>query len=222
MAIKGIKFSLLRFILFLVLLNNVVQAEGHDPKKYSLRLGYGISEVTNLSDILQGNWQCYKEKTSLINLDAGYKFWPSVYNWPIDIYVKGALTYFNEEGVTHYISGEQSDDFLELTLYFKVYWNIDFLDNRLRVGFGEGLSFAKEVPIVEVYDAIHEDELGPTSKILNYLDISFDLDIGQLLSVETLQDTYLGYTIKHRSGIFGLFNGVKGGSNYNMMIERNF
>jgi outer membrane protein len=70
---------------------------------------------------------------------------------------------------------------------------------------------------------MEDGERGPTSKMLNYLDISFDIDIGRLLSIDTLHDTYLGYTLKHRSGIFGLFNGVKGGSNYNMItLEKNF
>jgi outer membrane protein len=223
-AIKNVKLSLLHFILFFVLLCNFLYAEDNEQKEYSLRLGYGVSETTDLGEILMGDWQRYEEKTSLINLDAGYKLFPSVYAWPIDIYAKGGLTYFKEKSVIHYITGEQSNDFLELTLYFKAYWNIDFADNRVRVGFGEGLSFAQEVPIVELYDAMHhEDGLGPTSKILNYLEISLDLDIGRLLSVDTLHDTYLGYTLKHRSGVFGLFNGVKGGSNYNMiMIEKKF
>jgi outer membrane protein len=210
-------------VLFYTLNGTILYAENSDESPYSLRLGYGVSETTNLGDILIGDWQRYEEKTSLLNLDAGYKLVSSVFDWPIDIYAKGSLSYFNEKGVSHYVTGEKSDDFLELALYFKAYWNIDFVGNRVRFGIGEGLSFAQEVPIVEIYDAMDENELGPTSKILNYLDISLDIDIGRLLSVEALKDTYLGYTLKHRSGIFGLFNDVKGGSNYNMItLEKNF
>ena len=222
MLITIFRFFSLSFVLLYVLSGTTLYAENSDENKYSLRLGYGVSETTNLGEILAGDWQRYEEKTSLLNLDAGYKLVSSVFDWPIDIYAKGSLSYFNEKGVSHYVSGEKSDDFLELVLYFKAYWNIDFAGNRIRFGIGEGLSFAQEVPIVEIYDAMDENGLGPTSKTLNYLDISLDIDIGRLFSVEALKDTYLGYTLKHRSGVFGLFNGVKGGSNYNMItLEKN-
>ncbi len=106
-----------------------------------------------------------------------------------------------------------------MNVYVNVYWKIDFLQNRVRLGFGEGLSLANGIPIVEVDDA----EGHPTSKFLNYLDISADFDLGRLIRVESLRDIYLGYTLKHLSGIFGLFKRVHGGSNYNMLtIEKNF
>jgi outer membrane protein len=54
--------------------------------------------------------------------------------------------------------------------------------------------------------------------------LSVDFDIGKLISYKPLHGTYIGWALKHRSGIFGLINNVrKGGSNYNtIFLERNF
>ena len=197
----------MKILLILLFIINFSFAED----KYSIRIGYGIAQKTNLGDIVVGDWKSYEEKTEVINLDIGYKINSiTVFDSLIDFYIKGGLSYFNEH-----------NSFLEATVYFKGYWNIDFLSNKFRLGIGEGLSFASDLPMVEYYDADYGNE--PTSKVLNYLDISFDVELGSLLSIPSLNDTYIGYTIKHRSGVFGLFNGVHGGSNYNMItIEKKF
>jgi len=178
---------------------------------YSVRLGAGYADSHDLGEILTGYADQYEKRTSVINLDAGWRFSENPGGGPFDWYLKGGISYYNENGY--------ADNILEMNVYVKVYWKIDFLQNRVRLGFGEGLSLANGIPIVEVDDA----EGHPTSKFLNYLDISADFDLGRLIRVESLRDIYLGYTLKHRSGIFGLFKRVHGGSNYNMLtIEKNF
>ena len=103
----------------------------------------------------------------------------------------------------------------------KVYYKLDFWKNRIRFGLGDGLSLASDVPIVEIADA--EDSDKEVAEFLNYMDISVDVDLGRLIRVESMHDLYVGYTLKHRSGVFGLFSGVTGGSNYNMLtFEKNF
>ena len=187
-----------------------------------MRLGFGYSDLNDLGEILAGDWQLYPEKTTALNLDGGYRLSHNTFSWPLDIYLKGGLSYFDEKGVT--FQGEKYKDFLEATFYIKAYLKLDFWQNRIRLGAGEGLSLAQEIPVVEVVDASNGDgSVDPTAKFLNYLDISLDLDVGRLVRVETMKDLYLGYTLKHRSGVFGLFNGVHGGSNYNMLtLEKNF
>ena len=214
----------MRIFLLLLLIYSLSYGDQIDDNKYSIRLGYGIADLNDLQDILLGHETDVSIDTSLINLDVGYRMFHNVNKWPLDIYAKGSITYFNEKGVINYITNEKSKDFFEMTLYIKAYYNINFSDNRIRLGLGEGLSFAGEVPVSEVYDARHYDgSEGDTSKILNYLDLSVDIDIGRLFSIEMLRDTYVGYTIKHRSGIYGFFHGVHGGSNYKMItLEKNF
>ena len=186
-----------------------------DGKDFSLRIGGGYSDFNDLGEILIGSFNTYEGDTYVINLDGGWRFVENMYDLPFDWYLKGGLSYFNENNLN------ENGDILEGTLYVKVIYKLDVLKNRIRIGFGEGLSLASDVPIVEIADAADSDK--EVAKFLNYLDISVDLDIGRLMRVDSMHDLYLGYTIKHRSGVGGLFSGVTGGSNYNMLtLEKNF
>ncbi len=56
-----------------------------------------------------------------------------------------------------------------------------------------------------------------SSRLLNYLDPSIDVSLGDLMGARSMRDTYLGLGVSHRSGIFGtsrLLGNVNGGSNY--------
>ncbi len=185
---------------------------GADTKEYSFRVGYGVASNNDLGEILLLDFGSTKKDLSVVNIDGGYLLYKDTFDLPLDIYIKGGLSYFNED---------QHDDVYEATLYIKFLYNLDFLDNRIRIGFGEGISYADEVLEVEFDEESAEG--GDTSKFLNYLDISFDFDVGRLVGYRPLEDVYLGYLLKHRSGVFGLYNGVHGGSNYNTIyIEANF
>jgi outer membrane protein len=51
----------------------------------------------------------------------------------------------------------------------------------------------------------------------NYLDLSADVSIGDLIRIKSMRETYMGMGVSHRSGIFGtsrLLGNVNGGSNY--------
>jgi len=86
---------------------------------------------------------------------------------------------------------------------------------RTRLGFGIGLSYAQKVPFVEQRDQTLRGR--NSSKILNYLDPSIDVSVGDLFGVRSMSETYLGVGVSHRSGIFGtsqVLGNVNGGSNY--------
>jgi outer membrane protein len=56
-----------------------------------------------------------------------------------------------------------------------------------------------------------------SSRLLNYMDPSVDISLGDLIGVRSMSETYVGLGVSHRSGIFGnsrLFGNVNGGSNY--------
>ena len=56
-----------------------------------------------------------------------------------------------------------------------------------------------------------------------YLEFGFSVDLKDVTTVNFLDGTYLGIGISHRSGVFGLYNGVKGGSNYvTYFLEKEF
>jgi len=182
--------------------------------EYSLRFAYGKLSTKNLGQIIFGNEQNYSPTLNVASLDGGYLIEHNLFNLPMDLYLKSGLSYFDEAGL--------KDDAYEFTLYIKVYYNFDFLDNRVRFGFGEGASYTTNLLYYEKTDA--KDRHDHNSQGLNYLDISLDFDIGKLFKIEPLKGTYIGWALKHRSGVFGLIRNVKhGGSNYNTVyVEKTF
>lgn len=207
------------FFIFLLLFSfELIAAEDTsvDERPYSLRLGTGFADYNDLNAILKFDFNRYEKNLYVVNLDGGWRVGHNIFDAPVDFYLKGGLSYFNERG--------WADNLWEGTLYMKFFWKIDFYGNRVRLGFGEGISYAQEVPYVEQVDAENnEAKEGATARLLNYLDISMDVDIGRLIRVDAMRDLYLGYTIKHRSGVKGLYSGVHRGSNYLMVtLEKNF
>ena len=181
---------------------------------YCVGLAYGKATKSDFSEIIFGNIQGHENNLYVTTIDGGYKIVSDFANLPIDVYVKSGLGYFSENDL--------KADTIEGILYLKVYYKLDFLSNRVRFGLGEGVSYTDNILYTEWLEASEEDDAN--SKFLNYLDVSIDFDIGKLVSFRPLLNTYIGSTLKHRSGILGLINDVKkGGSNYIMFsVEKNF
>ncbi|MEX2452150.1 MAG: hypothetical protein WD407_14935 [Rhodospirillales bacterium] len=93
---------------------------------------------------------------------------------------------------------------VEGNLLFAVRW-LDFPWNdvvRTSFAVGEGISYASSVPEIE-----RERSPGKTSRLLNYIMIELEL-------APPDQDEWSFVTrIHHRSGVYGLYNGVSKGSN---------
>ena len=86
---------------------------------------------------------------------------------------------------------------------------------RWRIGVAEGLSYSSQISYVERTEL--EAKGYRPSKLLNYLDFTVDINVGDIFSAKSLRNTYFGYSIHHRSGIFetgSQFGRIKGGSNY--------
>jgi len=181
---------------------------------FSARLLYGVATQKALGDVLIGDLGSHPENLSVISLDTGYMLKKSAFEIPLDIYAKA--------GISNYKEGDYKDVY-EILAYVKLFYNLDFLDNRVRFGFGEGFSYTSDIIRAEFLEAQATTD-AKTSYFLNYLDISIDFDLGKLIHYKPFQETYFGVALKHRSGVFGLINGVtKGGSNYNSIyIEKNF
>ena len=194
-------------ILFFLIANLIAQDD------YSLRVAYGNASENDLGEIISGQLGSHTEDLTVLSVDGGYLLKESAFEWPMDIYVKGGVSYFDEGAF---------DDVYEATLYIKAYWNFDFLENRIRVGLGDGISVTSDILRTEYLEAKSKNDNN--SEFLNYIDFSVDFDFGRLIRYKPLHNTYIGYALKHRSGIYGLINNVeKGGSNYNTIyLERNF
>ena len=84
---------------------------------------------------------------------------------------------------------------------------------KTRLGLGVGLSAAQRVPHTEVTS----QKGKTTSRLLSYLDPTIDISVGDVLGVWSLKETFIGFGVSHRSGVFGasrLLGNVSGGSNY--------
>lgn len=77
----------------------------------------------------------------------------------------------------------------------------DFVDTSFAVG--SGLSYATSTPVIE-----EEEHPGDTSKLMHYL--MFELAFG----LPQYPEWSLATRIHHRSGVYGLFGGANGGSNF--------
>ncbi|MEA3229226.1 MAG: hypothetical protein U9P38_09170 [Campylobacterota bacterium] len=181
-------------------------------ENYSIKIAYGKVTSSDLGEILMADIQEHKDNLKVLAIDTSYLLKRDIYNLPIDITLNLGGSCFNEDN-TH-------NNIYETVLYIKAYYKFNTLNSRF--GFGEGLSYTSDVLITEYLEATQKKD--HYSQFLNYLDISLDFDFGKLMSYKPLYFTYLGVTIKHRSGIFGLINNVShGGSNYNTFyIERKF
>jgi outer membrane protein len=217
-----------RVLFVLVLLLATLASAAQKEKKYSFRVAYGYASEKDLGDILlTADFSKHPLDLSVVAVDGGYLVKKDLFDYPIDVYLKGGLAKFNE--VESFELGGRTyggfGDTYEAIVYIKLLYNLDFSGNRVRFGFGEGVSYVDNLLVSEVYDATDPatGKQDPTSRFLNYLDITIDFDIGRVFGVESMRDVYFGYLLKHRSGAFGLYNGVHGGSNYNSLyLEMNF
>jgi outer membrane protein len=185
----------------------------HWPDKRPLiaRAFYGASSECRLVEIV--SLRCAsthtQDTTDVVGFELGRPFIDQLNGWPLDLAGFVGLVQHKERGFQR--------DFWQINAYVKGYFYGFPWDARLRtrLGLGFGLSFAKEPPLTEQRDQAARGR--KTSRLLNYLDPTADMNVGDLLGVRSLRDTYVGAGVSHRSGIFGtsqLLGNVDGGSNY--------
>lgn len=149
------------------------------------------------------------DQTRVSSVELGRPFIEHLNGWPLDFVGYVGLLHHDERGL--------QDDGWQADAYMKGYWyGFPWSERvRTRVGFGAGVSYAQRVPYVEARDQIARGR--SSSRLLNYLDPSIDVSVGDLIGYRPLREAYLGLGVSHRSGIFGtsrLLGNVNGGSNY--------
>ncbi len=145
--------------------------------------------------------------TNIAGVQVGKPFIQGLNGWPLDFAGYVGLTYHDERGLQ--ANGAQLDVFMKA-----IYYGFPWSDRvKTRLGVGVGLSAAQRVPYTEVVSQNGKT----TSRLLNYLDPTIDVSVGDLFGVRSLKETFVGFGVSHRSGIFGasrLLGNVSGGSNY--------
>jgi outer membrane protein len=174
-----------------------------------LKVLYGGASTCNLLPMMEARCGTIatSPRTAIAAVEVGVPFYGNPDKWSIVGYV----------GLLHHDERDLQPDFWQVNAYMKVfYWGFPWSKSvRTRVGFGAGVSYAQDVPFAE---AQSQAERGRnTSKLLQYLDPTIDVSVGDLFGSKKLHETYFGLGVSHRSGIFGmaqLFDNVNGGSNY--------
>lgn len=172
-----------------------------------LRLVHGWATPSDTKEIVTFQNREDDRDNRLLSLFYGHPLSDELFGLPL-------ATYLTPGYVWHWHSDVQ-DSGQEFVLAVKSYYTFDW-PSRWRVGLGTGFSYAAQISYIEEVEMArkgYEDV-----KWLLYLDFSLEMSLGRLLRLAAMDDIWLGYSLHHRSGIFGtssLFGRIKGGSNYN-------
>jgi len=174
-----------------------------------LRLVHGWATPSDMNDILTFRNRADDKDNKLFSLFYGHPLSDEWFGLPLQ-------TYLTPGYVWHWHSDVQ-DSGQEFVLAIKSYYTLDW-PSQWRIGLGTGFSYAAKISYIEEVEMArkgYED-----IKWLLYLDFSLDLNMGKLLHLDAMNNLWLGYSLHHRSGIFGtssMFGRIKGGSNYNTL-----
>jgi outer membrane protein len=171
-----------------------------------LRVAHGEATESNFGEILQGDVKEDIYHNKLTSLFYGHPLTDDLFGLPLNIYLVSGLVYHH--------NSEVQQNFNEYALGIKADYTFKW-PVRWRIGMTEGLSYASDITYIERVDL--EGKGYRPSKLLNYLDFTIDINIGDIFNARSLKNTYLGYSVHHRSGIFGTgsqFGRISGGSNY--------
>lgn len=174
-----------------------------------VRIGHGWATPSNIGDILTLDVESDSYNNQMTSFFYGYPLTDQLFGVPIDLYFT--------PGIAHHWSSAVQSASTEYVAAIKAYYTIEW-PFEWRVGFAEGISFIDSITYIEQTEM---DEKGyNASNLLNYLDLSIDVNIGHLFDYSELNNMWLGYSIHHRSAIFeqaSQYGRIKGGSNYNTL-----
>ncbi|RJG51287.1 MipA/OmpV family protein [Motilimonas pumila] len=174
-----------------------------------VRLAHGWATPSNMGDIFKFNTEKDPYNNTMWSLFYGHPLADNLFDWPFDVYLTPGLIHHNKSDV--------QDRFMEYVVAIKAYYTFTW-PVRWRLGAAEGLSYSSKISYIEQSEMDRKDYKA--SKLLNYLDISLDVNIGDIVNQANLKGLWLGYSLHHRSGIFtssSAFGRIKGGSNYNSL-----
>lgn len=179
------------------------------PKDAYLRLAHGVATESGPTEIIMLNNNTDPDRNSLTSVFYGHPLAGSVFDLPLDFYLT--------PGYVHHHSSNVQGSFEEYVLAIKAYYTFDW-SVRTRLGLAEGISYSTKINNME-NRKLQERGYEP-SKLMNYLDFSIDVNVGDLLRSNHLNNLWAGYSLHHRSGIFtssSAFGRIKGGSDYNSL-----
>ncbi|WP_052737493.1 MipA/OmpV family protein [Grimontia sp. AD028] len=171
------------------------------------RLAHGWATPSNIGDILAGDTEKDPFNNQLTSVFYGHPLSDELFGIPMDLYLTPGI-------VWHWNSEVQASS-AEIVMAIKAFYTVDW-PTKWRLGVAEGLSYVNNITYIEQTEM---DEKGyEPSNLLNFIDLSLDVNLGDLFGKSEWNRAWLGYSIHHRSAIFekaSQFGRIKGGSNYN-------
>ncbi|WP_409202749.1 MipA/OmpV family protein [Vibrio alfacsensis] len=172
-----------------------------------LRVAHGWATPSNIGDIFKLNAEKDEYNNQLTSLFYGHPLTDEIFGFPLDIYLT--------PGLVHHWSSDVQSSSTEYVVAIKAYYTFNW-PTQWRFGVAEGMSYIDNITYIE---GTEMEEKGYTaSNLLNYLDFSFDVNVGDLFNQKDWENMWVGYSLHHRSAIFesaSQFGRIKGGSNYN-------
>jgi len=188
--------------------NDISKAKKSDLTNHGyLRVAHGWATPSNIGDILAGDTVKDEFNNQLSSIFYGLPLTDELFSLPLDIYLTpGFVWHWNSE-----VQDSEQEYVLAIKAYYTINWPV-----RWRFGLAEGLSYASDVSYIEASEM--ERKGYRPSELMNYIDFTVDINLGDIFNINALNETWLGYSIHHRSAIFesaSQFGRIKGGSNYN-------
>ena len=171
-----------------------------------VRLAYGWATPSSLGEILIFDAEPDPYDNRMASVFYGHPLSDTLLGAPIEVYITPGLIY-------HFKSDVQVS-FPEYVLAVKGYYTFKW-PLRVRLGLGSGLSYSTHITYIEQQEMDRNNYVP--SRYMAYLDVSADLNLGDLFRAESMHEWWLGVGIQHRSGIYetsSAFGRIKGGSNY--------
>jgi len=171
-----------------------------------IRIAHGWATPSDLPDLLQGKYETDPDHNQMTSLSFGIPVSDSLMGLPLAVYFTPGIVYHHRTDV--------QQPLYEFVAAFKAYYTFQW-PVRLRLGAAEGLSYTTHVLYIE--QVTRESKGEYPSKLLNYLDLSAGVNLGDLTGRRSLRDLWLGIGVHHRSGIYqtsSAFGRIRGGSNY--------
>ena len=187
------------------------EVQASAPTWFKLMYGQATEDGCHLAKIITARClsTASKNATSIAGLQVGKTLAQGFNDWPVDVVAYAGLLQHNDHGLQP--NGVQLDLFVKA-----FYTGFPWRDRvKTRLGLGAGVSLAQRVPYTEAPNATTGPK--PASRILQSLDPTIDVSLGDLFGYRPLKETYFGVGVSHRSGVFGasrLLGNVNGGSNY--------
>ncbi len=222
-----------KIIILVILVSTTLFAEIFDlesnQKKYQIRILSGEGLYSSLGNIIHGKVEQDIQDSGFIGIQLERYLERDIANKKIDFSLFGSFFLYTQKIEDPNAPYLKPMSLLGKNLWgsnigVRAYWKWFPWNKWIRTKFSasEGLSYTSKLIDLERQN-VNKKTLTNYNRLLNYLEFNLHFNLGDILRVEGLEETHIGFGVSHRSGIFGTFDGVHGGSNFiHVFIESEF